>query len=379
MSAARAAPRLLVLTPDFPPARGGIQALTAGLVDAIERFDVRVVALRSPGFESYDAASGASLRRVAAPAQLGAARNLPLNAAAAVEALRYRPAVTLSMHIVTSPAAAAISALLGAPYVQYFHANEIARRPRLSAFAARRAAVTIAVSSYTASLLRAAGAVPRRLELIPPGVDIPDEPAASAVVGREDAERPTLLTIGRLAGSYKGHDVLLRALPSIREQVPDVVWVVIGDGPERRELEGRAHAAGLAGNVRFLGAVSDAERDAWLVRADVFAMPSRLPGGGLAGEGFGIAYMEAAAHGTPVVAGAVGGALDAVADGETGLLVDPLDADAVAGAIVRLLLDRELAARLGSAAAERARSFAWPKIAVRVEDVMLSVLGAGDA
>ena len=64
--------------------------------------------------------------------------------------------------------------------------------------------------------------------------------------------------------------------------------------------------------IRFLGAVSDDERDAWLRRAHVFAMPSRMPAGGFAGEGFGIVYLEANAHGCPVVAGAVGGALDAV-------------------------------------------------------------------
>jgi phosphatidylinositol alpha-1,6-mannosyltransferase len=376
MSGVRGAPRLLVLTPDYPPARGGIQALTGGLVAAIERFDVRVVALRSPGFREFDAAANASVRRVAAPVRLGAARNVALNAAALAEAVRFRPAVTLSMHIVTSPSAAAISALLGAPSVQYFHANEIGHRPRLSAFAARRAAVTIAVSSYTASLLRGVGATPARLELIPPGVDVP-EPAAAAP--SSDARPPTLLTVARLAGRYKGHDVLLRALPSVRERVPDVEWVVIGDGPLRGELETGARAAGLAGNVRFLGPVSDAERDAWLARADVFAMPSRLPGDGLAGEGFGIVYMEAAAHGTPVVAGDVGGAVDAVADGETGLLVDPLDADALAAAIVRLLLDRELAARLGAAAAARAQRYAWPRIAARIEDVLLGLLGAGDA
>ena len=82
-------------------------------------------------------------------------------------------------------------------------------------------------------------------------------------------------------------------------------------------------------------------------RAQLLAMPSRLPAGGFAGEGFGIVYLEAGAYGKPVVAGNVGGALDAVRDGETGLLVDPLDPLAVAEAIATLLSDRELAGRLG--------------------------------
>jgi phosphatidylinositol alpha-1,6-mannosyltransferase len=103
-------------------------------------------------------------------------------------------------------------------------------------------------------------------------------------------------------------------------------------------------------------------------------MPSRLPADGLAGEGFGIVYLEAAAHGVPVVAGNVAGALDAVADGESGLLVDPTDSRAVAGALSSLLLDGELATRLGRAGAERAKRFAWPSIAARLEAVLLDLV-----
>jgi phosphatidylinositol alpha-1,6-mannosyltransferase len=102
-------------------------------------------------------------------------------------------------------------------------------------------------------------------------------------------------------------------------------------------------------------------------------MPSRLPGGGFAGAGFGIAYLEAAARGVPALAGNAGGAVDAVIDGETGLLVDPTDPAAVAAGLVRLLGDRELARRLGAAAAARAQAFAWPVICARVEALLLEL------
>jgi phosphatidylinositol alpha-1,6-mannosyltransferase len=127
----------------------------------------------------------------------------------------------------------------------------------------------------------------------------------------------------------------------------------------------------VADSIRFLGSVSDEQRNLWLRRADLLAMPSRLPGGGLAGEGFGIVYLEAGAYGKPVVAGNVGGAVDAVLDGQTGLLVDPTDPVAVGAAITKLLLDEQLARRLGSAGAQRARSFAWPVIVQRLEAVLL--------
>jgi phosphatidylinositol alpha-1,6-mannosyltransferase len=358
-------PRLLLITPDFPPAPGGIQLLSYHLASGMKGFETKVVALDGQGAGSFDAGSGVRTRRVRVGRRSGAGRILALNAAALSEALRFRPDVTLSAHIVGAPAAATVRQVLGARTVQYFHANEIAGKPRLSAFAARRADVVIAVSAYTASLIRATGVSSPDIRLIPPGVELASDRTPLP------AERPTILTIARLNDSYKGHDVLLRALAQVRARVPAVEWIVIGDGPLRGSLERLAGSLGVAGCVRFLGSVSDVQRNDWLRRADVFAMPSRLPGGGLAGEGFGIVYLEAAAYGKPVVAGNVAGALDAVLEGETGLLVDPTDPIAVSEAITRLLLDAELARGMGRAGAQRARDFAWPVIATRVEAVLL--------
>jgi phosphatidylinositol alpha-1,6-mannosyltransferase len=177
------------------------------------------------------------------------------------------------------------------------------------------------------------------------------------------------LTIAQLLYRYKGHDVLIRALAELRTRVSDFEWVVIGDGPLRPSLEALASSSGLDGCARFLGSVGHEQRDRWLRRADVLAMPSRLPG-----EGFGIAYLEAGTYGKPVLAGNVAGPLDAVADGVSGLLVDPTDATAVAAAVERLLFDRELAERLGQGGLARARDFAWPAIAERVEVALLDTV-----
>ncbi|MBA3306664.1 MAG: glycosyltransferase family 4 protein, partial [Thermoleophilaceae bacterium] len=182
----------------------------------------------------------------------------------------------------------------------------------------------------------------------------------------------TVVTVARLEERYKGHDVLIRALPLIRARVPGVQWVVVGDGSLRPELERLAAAHDLLDVVRFAGQVSDAERDALLDSSHVFAMPSRLrPDGG--GEGFGIVYLEAGAHRLPVVAGNVAGALDSVLDGETGLLVDPTDHAAVAYAVSELLLNPARAEALGRGGAERAAQFAWPAISRRVEELVLAL------
>ena len=360
--------RLLILTTDYPPSRGGIQTLSLRLAEGLGAFDAYVLAPDGPDAGGFDSSRAGRVARSPAPPRIGSGRHVLLNAYALREALRVRPALTLSMHILTSPAAAAIAASGGSRTVQYYHAQEIPHRPRLAAFAARRAHANVVVSGYTARLLEALGVPQTELTRIPPGVELPLDPAPLPV------DRPTILTVARLVDRYKGHDVLARALVEVRRDVPAAEWVVIGDGPRRGELEGLVGSLGLAGAVRFLGSVSDAERDAWLRRANVFAMPSRLPGTGRAGEGFGIAYLEASAYGKPVIAGNVAGAVDAVANGESGLLVDPQDHLAVAGALTRLLLDTPLAARMGAAGAERARRFAWPTIIARVQELLLATL-----
>jgi phosphatidylinositol alpha-1,6-mannosyltransferase len=152
--------------------------------------------------------------------------------------------------------------------------------------------------------------------------------------------------------------------------------VVAGGGPLKPSLEQQVSDSGLDDAVRFVGRIPDSEREHWLERAHVFAMPSRVPDEGTGGEGFGIVYLEAASHGLPVVAGDVAGARDAVANGETGILVDPADHVAVAGAISELLLDPARAAELGRAGAERARRFSWPAHAQAVRELILNATNA---
>ncbi len=369
----REPPRLLILTPDYPPAPGGIQVVAQRLAEGMRDLEIEVLAPDSPGATQFDAASTVRTRRVPGGRRLRGGQNALLNAAGLALALSFRPDVTLSAHIVTSPAAAAIRRTLRSRTVQYFHAEEIGAKPRLAAFAARQADASIAVSAYTAGLLATAGAPPERVHVIANGTDIPDDPAPQPV------DRPTILTIARIEERYKGHDTMVRALALVLAKVPDAQWVVIGDGSLRPGLEQLARSYGVAGSIRFLGAVSDDQRNAWLARAHVLAMPSRLPAGAFAGEGFGIVYLEAAAYGKPVVAGNVGGAVDAVVDGETGLLVDPLDPLAVAGAITTLLQDEVLARRLGAAGQARAQRYAWPRVVERVQALLLAQLDDGVA
>jgi phosphatidylinositol alpha-1,6-mannosyltransferase len=356
----------LLLTPDFPPAPGGVQRLLHRAAADATRVRFRVLTT-APGKSVDDGTEAFPLRRVRAP-RSRAATVLALNAAGVAEGVRRRPDVILSGHIVTSPAAVVLAAALRRPVVQYVYAMEVTARPRLARFAVSRADVVIALSEYARGLAVAAGAASGRVRVVPPGVD--GGPAPGPRAAAADGRPPRIVTVARLGERYKGHDVLARALPLVRARVPGVEWVVVGDGPLRGHLEELVRSYGIGDAVRMTGAVADDERDRLLAQSDVFAMPSRVPPGG-AGEGFGIAYLEAGRHGLPVVAGAVGGALDAVKDGETGLLVDPTDHVAVADALVALLLDRELAGRLGRAGAQHAQGFGWEAMVRGVEDVIL--------
>jgi phosphatidylinositol alpha-1,6-mannosyltransferase len=360
-------PRALLLTPDFPPAFGGIQRLMYRLAQHLKRVEVRVVTLGVEGAGAFDREQTFSVGRTSETVGLGRSSAIAaLNARATLEALRYRPHVVLSGHINTSPAGLAISRLLGTPYVQYLHGREVIIRPRLTRAGLREASAVVAVSAYTRQLALDHGAAPELVHRVPPGVDL------AARSGSEREGSPTVVTIARLEQRYKGHDVLIRAFPLVRSRIPQARLVVIGDGPMQPAFESLARSLELDGAILFAGGLDDAARDRVLDRAHVFAMPSRLPLDG-GGEGFGIVYLEAAVHGLPAVAGNVAGALDAVVHGETGLLVDPTDHVAVADALTTLLGNPDLADRLGRAAAERANDFAWPRIARMVEDVLLEV------
>jgi phosphatidylinositol alpha-1,6-mannosyltransferase len=364
---AEARPRVLVLTPDYPPTRGGIQVLMHRVVSHWQRLEPLVVTLGSPKDHAGLVAEYPAhrVKRGVMGHQADVAR---LNVEAVAAAFKFRPDAVLCGHIVVAPAAIAIGRALGVPIVQYLYAQEVAARPRLTRMAIRSASALIVVSSFTARLAASIQPHPR-VSIIPPGVDVPPlEPSLTPV--RHGA--PTIITVARLVDRYKGHDVMLRALPLVLSRIPDARWIVVGGGPLRGLYERMADEAGVREHVVFRGEVDDVERDRLLDSADVFAMVSRVSRRG-EGEGFGIVYLEAGAHGLPVVAGRAGGAVEAVIDGETGLLVDPVDHVEVASALTRLLTDRRMASRMGSAGYRWACQHAWSRISAQVESLLQAI------
>jgi phosphatidylinositol alpha-1,6-mannosyltransferase len=172
----------------------------------------------------------------------------------------------------------------------------------------------------------------------------------------------------------KGQDVLIRALPLVRERVPGARLLVVGDGPAAGRLRRLARAGGVERHVVFAGAVPAADLPAHHAVGDVFALPCRTRGGGLDIEGLGIVLLEAAAAGVPVVAGRSGGAPETVQEGRTGHVVDGRSVPTVASAVTGLLADADGARAMGAAGrAWMQREWTW---AARV--ARLRALLAGD-
>ncbi|MFD8918952.1 glycosyltransferase family 4 protein [Streptomyces sp. NPDC059569] len=236
------------------------------------------------------------------------------------------------------------------------------------------------LGEYTRSRIAAAltPEAAARMVQLPPGVDEKTfHPGSGGQAVRERlglADRPVVVCVSRLV-PRKGQDTLILALPAILARVPDAVLLIVGGGPYEGALRKLAADTGVADSVRFTGAVPWSELPAHYGAGDVFAMPCRTRRGGLDVEGLGIVYLEASATGLPVIAGDSGGAPDAVLEGETGWVVrggPPEVASAeTAERVVALLGDEELRRRMG----ERGREWVeekwrWDSLASRLKALL---------
>ncbi|HEV3124425.1 MAG TPA: glycosyltransferase [Candidatus Dormibacteraeota bacterium] len=244
-------------------------------------------------------------------------------------------------------------------------------RAEVEAILVRAADRMVAMSaSEEAALVDLYGAAPERVCVVPPGVDLDQfSPRPTATLRRELGllGRRVVLYAGRLE-RLKGADTLLEAMAAVahRAEMADVVTLVVGEdsgdgrsqavdsGGERGRLMAMAESLGVGDRVRFLGAAGPQRLADLYALADVCVVPSHT-------ETFGLVALEAQASGTPVVAAAVGGLVDIVADSVSGYLVEGRDAGEFASRIIALLGDAPLRARMGDAARDRASGFTWQR------------------
>ncbi|HKY32191.1 MAG TPA: glycosyltransferase family 4 protein [Candidatus Polarisedimenticolia bacterium] len=380
--------RLLVVSYDYRPRLGGVATcayeLSRGL-SGLPGVTLRLLAPSMPGAEAFDAHGHFETGRRPLPA-IAVRAIPPLARWIRAEARRFRPDAVLCLLWHPCGIAARLAlprwSRLGRPQLVMAHGVEVMEtrstlRKRLRGMMAplkrhvlREAAAVLPVSRYTAGLVIAAGALPGRVHVVHNGVDLlrfsPGPPAPDLAARYGTSGRRVLLTVARLV-PHKGMDRALGALARVIRTHPEVLYIIGGEGPDRARLESIASRLGLENHVVFAGPVPPDRLADHYRLADCFLLLTREDRATPNVEGFGLVFLEAAACGKASIAGRSGGIPDAVADGESGWLVDPEDEAAIAAAMTGALDDPAALARMGLRARARAgRDFTWDAVARRV-------------
>lgn len=256
----------------------------------------------------------------------------------------------------------------GLPLLVFCHGDEISQtdqrryQPRVRNFIYRHAEAIIAANQFACDGLARIGISRERVHKLTPGVELETfnpRPKRPDLIERYSLQgSKILLTAARLV-PRKGHRIVLQALPKVLAAVPDIKYLIAGEGPERPKLEELVRQLHLDHAVIFAGDVPHVEICDFYNLCDVFVMANRLEAGGDV-ESFGMVFTEANAVGKPVIGGRSGGTAEAIVDGVTGFLVDPENADDVAGRLLLLLKSHELGQRMGAAGLQRVRAeFTW--------------------
>ncbi|MGW4380872.1 glycosyltransferase family 4 protein [Kitasatospora sp. NPDC004531] len=375
--------RTLIVTNDFPPRPGGIQAFVHNM--AVRQPAGSIVVYASTWRDGrevaeFDAAQPFPVirdrTRMMLPTTRVTRRAAEILRAEKCTSVWFGAAAPLGLMAPTLRRAGA-ERLLG---MTHGHEAAWAQLP-VSAQLLRRIGgstdVLTYLGEYTRSrIARAVGPrVASRMVQLPPGVDEstfrPDSGGDAVRARLGLTERPVVVCVSRLV-PRKGQDTLIRAFPRVLAAQPDAVLLIVGGGPYRGELEKLVDSVGVRRSVVFTGAVPWEELPAHYGAGDVFAMPCRTRRGGLDVEGLGIVYLEASATGLPVVAGDSGGAPDAVREGETGFVVPGKGGETVlAERLVRLLGDAELRREMGEAGRKWVHdAWRWDMLADRLTGLL---------
>ncbi|HEX8497136.1 MAG TPA: glycosyltransferase family 4 protein [Actinomycetales bacterium] len=374
--------RTLIVTNDFPPRTGGIESFVLEMARRMPPEQVVVHTARQAGDRAFDAALPFEVVRD--PSRLMVPTPAITRRSAALARTRGCDRVWFGAAAPLGVMAPALRAAGVRRTVATTHGHEVwwsslpGSRAALRAIGERNDVLTYLGEYCRSRIARPLTPAARgRMVQLTPGVDdAVFHPGSGGDQVRRDhglGDRPVVVCISRLV-PRKGQDVLVKALPLIRQRVPDAALLVVGDGPHRRSIERLVARLGLRDDVVLTGRVPWDRTPAHFDAGDVFAMPTRTRLMGLEPEALGIVYLEAAATGLPVVAGDSGGAPDAVLHGENGYVVDGRSPEAVADRCVELLLDPALRRAFG----ERGRQWVseqwrWDALAVRLQGLLQPV------
>lgn len=364
--------RTMLVTLDFPPMVGGVASYWSNLGRLMPSDGFCVLAEESDSSLDFDVNQSyliyrqnlISRRRWLWP------KWLPLLWAMFRLARMKKIQKFIVAHVLpTGTAALILKKILRVPYVVSIHGLDVAwahrnkRKSWLAKLIFKNAESVIVNSDFTRQRLQSLCQVaPGKIHLVYP---CPNINVAPLITPRAEflkkynlENKKFILTVGRLI-ERKGQDKVIDALPRVMRAAPDAVYLIVGRGPKLAELRAKVTELKLERQVRFFTDILDAELPAFYQNAELFIMPSRqLDDGDV--EGFGIVYLEANYYGLPVIAGRSGGAAEAVEQGVSGLLVDPLSVNDIAQAIMSLLTNPARAREFGERGRRRVMErFTW--------------------
>ncbi len=380
---------VLFLSWNFPPALGGMEYVVENLFDGLRNAGHQV-RLLTAGAKSCDPRSDVARSPIEGlPAYLLFALVRGFR-----ESMCKRPDVILCGSVTAGLPGILLARAFGLPVVTLCYGSDIVHSgwvyQRVLRWILRGSTGICAISGYTRQIVVAKGITPSAVSVIHPGVrlqdfDVTDDVPGGDLLGSLQGRR-VLLSVGRLIRRKGIMEFIQHVMPSLARQLPEVVYVVVGDDATqslihrerlRDVIARRVEELGLSEHVRLAGRISRESLVRLYFRSDVFVLPCLDLADDM--EGFGIVICEAALAGVPAVATATGGIPDAIEDGVTGILVPPGQYHDMESAIRRLLQDEALRARMGRAASDRAReSFGWDVIVTRYEQLLSEVASPAD-
>lgn len=369
--------RLLIVTNDFPPRQGGIQSFVYELSRRLPPGRIAVYCSDYPGSKVFDADLSFPVRRhptgLLIPTPQARRRVLRARQDFGATSVWFGAAAPLGL-LAGPLRAAGVQRLVAST-----HGHELGwamlpvARQLLRRIGSQVDVLTV-LGEYTRRRLARVLGPQVALARLTPGVDLDTftpQVSGESVRSRYGLTgRPVVVCVSRLV-PRKGQDVLIRALPAIRRQVPGAALLVVGDGPYRLRLIELAARSRVSQDVVFAGPVPYGELPAHFAAGDVFAMPCRTRRFGLDVEGLGMVFLEASATGLPVVAGDSGGAPEAVRQGLTGQVVPGADVAAVTEQVSRLLAEPARAKAMGAAGREWvSQDWRWDGLADRLAELL---------
>ncbi|WP_051470036.1 glycosyltransferase [Fischerella sp. PCC 9605] len=328
--------------PDIFEFKGGIQTYSTFLLEALQRLYPKI---EYEVFLKHDTQCLANFSFISntrfhfAGTSPIALRTLVYATQILGRGLWKHPSLVIASHLNFTVAAYLLKRLIGTPYWTVAHGVEAwnIKSPALKT-ALHHADRILAVSNHTRDrLLKEQQLDPTKVSLLPNTFDVNRfqiAPKPQHLLNRHQLTRDQLviLTVARLDSSerHKGYDQILKALPEIRRQIPNIHYILVGKGKDRPRVEQLITQLGLQDCVTLAGFIPDCELCDYYNLCDVFAMPSKC-------EGFGIVYLEALACGKPVLAGNQDGAIDALCQGELGALVDPDNVADICQTLIKIL------------------------------------------